>query len=68
MDLEQPRILQDTSLLTGDQSFETHVFVNGDQGEEAASSLVKVAMNTCYAHKSLTAELKVAIDIQQDRS
>jgi len=27
-----------------------------------------VAMNTCYAHKSLTAELKVAIDIQQDRS
>jgi uncharacterized OsmC-like protein len=68
MDLEQPRLLQDSSLLTENQSFETHVFVNGHQGEEAASSLVKVAMNTCYAHKSLNADLKVVTNIREDKS
>lgn len=59
MEVENPRLLQDNMILGGSQWFETHVYVNGEQGEEACSDLVTTAMNTCYAHKTLGSEVSV---------
>jgi len=59
MEIENPRLLQLSAWSDGKPLVETHVFVNGHQGEEAASSLVTTSMNTCYAHKSLASQVRV---------
>lgn len=59
MEIENPRLLQLSEWSDGQPLVETHVFVNGHQGEEAASSLVTTSMNTCYAHKSLASQVLV---------
>jgi uncharacterized OsmC-like protein len=59
MEIENPRLLQLSEWSDGEPLVETHVFVNGHQGEEAASSLVATSMNTCYAHRSLASQLQV---------
>jgi uncharacterized OsmC-like protein len=56
-------LTDDSGRLAGQAaSFDTHVFLNGENNEEAASSLPQVAANTCYAHRALETTIEMKVD------